>query len=103
MSWNHRLDAYTLRLFHKNTHDADLERLYNRAHANRPCIVVLEDLYRAFPRSEESMLLFCKSGAGDCNISKIETAGVSLSPIVLSQHHLVVFEATDYFNRKPFH
>ena len=54
MMWSQRLDAYTLRLFQPTTDDSDLERLFATAHANRPCMVVLEDLDRAFPKSEES-------------------------------------------------
>ncbi len=54
MMWSQRLDAYTLRLFQPTTDDSDLEKLFATAHANRPCMVVLEDLDRAFPKSEES-------------------------------------------------
>ena len=48
------LTAYTLRLFHPHTDDADLDDLFDLALKNRPAIVLLEDLDRAFPKSGES-------------------------------------------------
>ena len=48
------LTGYQLRLFGKNTDDADLENVFAHAAANSPAIVLLEDLDRAFPRSGNS-------------------------------------------------
>jgi SpoVK/Ycf46/Vps4 family AAA+-type ATPase len=48
------LTAYTLRLFHPHTDDSDLDDLFDLALKNRPAIVLLEDIDRAFPKSGES-------------------------------------------------
>lgn len=45
------LSAYTLRLFDANINDGHLEQMFEQALRNRPSLVVLEDLDRAFPRT----------------------------------------------------
>lgn len=53
------LSAYTLHLFDSRTDDSDLDALFSRAEQDRPAVVLLEDLDRAFP----------KTGQTKCNIS----------------------------------
>src|ERR1035441_2928463 len=48
------LTAYTTRLFDSQVDDSDLDRLFELAVKNRPSMVLLEDLDRAFPRTGES-------------------------------------------------
>lgn len=48
------ITGYTMRLFELNCSDSDLEGLFDEAGRNCPCIVVLEDLDRAFPRTGET-------------------------------------------------
>lgn len=43
------LSAFTLRLFDERTNDADLDDLFDAALKDRPAMVLLEDLDRAFP------------------------------------------------------
>jgi hypothetical protein len=65
------LTAHTLRLFDSNTDDASLDALFNRALQERPAMILLEDLDRAFPRTGETksrvslqQLLNCLDGVG---------------------------------------
>jgi hypothetical protein len=48
------LTAYTMRLFDSQVDDGDLDRLFEMAVKNRPSMVLLEDLDRAFPKTGES-------------------------------------------------
>ena len=48
------LSAFTMRLFDERTSDADLDELFDAAQKERPAMVLLEDLDRAFPRTGES-------------------------------------------------
>ena len=48
------LNAYTLRFFDRNVDDRDLDDLFDNAQRQRPCIVLFEDLDRAFPMAGES-------------------------------------------------
>jgi hypothetical protein len=54
MMSSRRLSAYTMRLFDKHPDDGVLDQLFERALRNRPALVVLEDLDRAFPKTGES-------------------------------------------------
>ena len=47
------LSAYTMRLFDRRTDDGDLDGLFEKAFRNRPALVLLEDLDRAFPKTGE--------------------------------------------------
>jgi SpoVK/Ycf46/Vps4 family AAA+-type ATPase len=65
------LTAYTMRLFDSQVDDSDLDRLFEQAVKNRPSMVLLEDLDRAFPRTGETKsrislqaLLNCLDGVG---------------------------------------
>jgi hypothetical protein len=65
------LTAHTLRLFDSNTEDASLDALFNQALKERPSMIVLEDLDRAFPKTGETksrvslqQLLNCLDGVG---------------------------------------
>jgi hypothetical protein len=48
------LSAYTMRLFDKHSDDGVLDQLFEKALRNRPALVVLEDLDRAFPKTGET-------------------------------------------------
>ena len=48
------LSAYTMRLFDRRTDDGDLDGLFEKAFRNRPALVLLEDLDRAFPKTGET-------------------------------------------------
>jgi hypothetical protein len=48
------LSAFTLRLFDERTGDSDLDDLFDAALKERPAMVLLEDLDRAFPRDGKS-------------------------------------------------
>jgi SpoVK/Ycf46/Vps4 family AAA+-type ATPase len=48
------LSAFTMRLFDERTSDGDLDDLFDAAQKERPAMVLLEDLDRAFPRTGES-------------------------------------------------
>ena len=48
------LTAYALRLFDSQVDDSDLDRLFELAVKNRPSMVLLEDLDRAFPKTGET-------------------------------------------------
>ena len=48
------LTAYTMRLFDEREGDSDLDSLFDLAVNNRPSIVLLEDLDRAFPKTGET-------------------------------------------------
>lgn len=48
------LTAFTMRLFDERTGDSDLDDLFDAAQTDRPAMVLLEDLDRAFPRTGES-------------------------------------------------
>jgi ATP-dependent 26S proteasome regulatory subunit len=48
------LTAYTMRLFASQVDDSDLDRLFEMAVKNRPSMVLLEDLDRAFPKTGET-------------------------------------------------
>jgi hypothetical protein len=48
------MTAHTLRLFEPQRSDGDLDRLFEDAIVDRPSMILLEDLDRAFPRSGES-------------------------------------------------
>jgi ATPase family associated with various cellular activities (AAA) len=65
------LTAHTLRLFDSNTDDSSLDALFNQALQERPAMIVLEDLDRAFPKTGETksrvslqQLLNCLDGVG---------------------------------------
>jgi SpoVK/Ycf46/Vps4 family AAA+-type ATPase len=65
------LTAHTLRLFDSNTDDSSLDALFNQALRERPSMIVLEDLDRAFPKTGETksrvslqQLLNCLDGVG---------------------------------------
>jgi SpoVK/Ycf46/Vps4 family AAA+-type ATPase len=69
MATSQKLNAYTLHFFDPHTEDSDLDDLFERAHRNRPAIVLLEHIDRAFPRTGESrsrlnlqQLLNCLNG-----------------------------------------
>ena len=87
------LSAFAIRLFDPQTSDADLDELFEEALAERPAIIVLEDLDRAFPRTGESKtqvsvqsLLNCLDGvaSGEGTIT-IATANqpTALDPAIL--------------------
>lgn len=48
------LNAFTLRFFNPHTDDGDLDALFDRAYRDRPAMILLEDIDRAFPRTGES-------------------------------------------------
>jgi ATPase family associated with various cellular activities (AAA) len=48
------LNAYTLRFFDPQTEDSDLDDVFERAHRDRPAMVLLKDIDRAFPKTGES-------------------------------------------------
>src|ERR1017187_7982050 len=48
------LTAYAMRLFDSQQDDSDLDRLFELAVKNRPSMVLLEDLDRAFPKTGET-------------------------------------------------
>src|ERR1035438_3794287 len=48
------LSALTMRLFDERTNDGDLDELFDVAQTERPAMVLLEDLDRAFPKIGES-------------------------------------------------
>ena len=48
------LSAYTIRLFDRRRDDEDLDGLFDRAFSNRPAMVLLEDLDRAFPKTGQT-------------------------------------------------
>jgi SpoVK/Ycf46/Vps4 family AAA+-type ATPase len=54
MVTSRRLNAYTLRFFDPNVDNGDLESLFERAYRDRPAMVLLEDIDRAFPRTGDS-------------------------------------------------
>jgi hypothetical protein len=65
------LTARTLRLFDSDTNDSSLDALFNQALKERPSMIVLEDLDRAFPKTGETksrvslqQLLNCLDGVG---------------------------------------
>jgi hypothetical protein len=65
------LTGYTMRLFDSQQSDGDLDRLFELATKNRPSMVLLEDLDRAFPKTGETksrislqQLLNCLDGVG---------------------------------------
>jgi SpoVK/Ycf46/Vps4 family AAA+-type ATPase len=65
------LTAHNLRLFDSDTDDSSLDALFNQALKERPAMVVLEDLDRAFPKTGETksrvslqQLLNCLDGVG---------------------------------------
>ena len=87
------LSAFTIRLFDPQTNDADLDELFEEALAERPAIIVLEDLDRAFPRTGETKtqvsvqnLLNCLDGiaSGEGTIT-VATANqpTALDPAIL--------------------
>jgi mitochondrial chaperone BCS1 len=48
------LSDYTMRLFDKRSDDGVLDQLFEKALRNRPALLVLEDLDRAFPKTGET-------------------------------------------------
>jgi hypothetical protein len=65
------LTAYTMRLFDARQDDSDLDHLFETAIQNRPSMVLLEDIDRAFPTTGETksqislqQLLNCLDGVG---------------------------------------
>jgi hypothetical protein len=48
------LTAHTLRLFDSNTDDSSFDALFDQALKERPSMIVLEDLDRAFPKTGET-------------------------------------------------
>ena len=48
------LTAHTLRFFDANKYDSDLDRLFEDAVNDRPSMILLEDIDRAFPKTGES-------------------------------------------------
>ena len=87
------LSAFTIRLFDPQTSDADLDELFEEALTERPSIIVLEDLDRAFPRTGDSRsqvslqsLLNCLDGvASGEGIVVVATANgpAALDPAIL--------------------
>ena len=68
------LTAHTLRFFDLHKDDSDLDRLFEEAMKDRPSMILLEDIDRAFPKSGESksnislqQLLNCLDGVGTGN------------------------------------
>jgi hypothetical protein len=71
MMTSRTLTAHTLRLFDSNTDDSSLDALFNDALRERPAMILLEDLDRAFPKTGETkskvslqQLLNCLDGVG---------------------------------------
>jgi hypothetical protein len=65
------LTAHTLRLFDQHTDDSSLDGLFHQALRERPALILLEDLDRAFPKTGETkskvslqQLLNCLDGVG---------------------------------------
>ena len=54
MMCSRKLGAFTIRLFDRNSTDSDLEELFDTALRERPAMILLEDIDRAFPRTGES-------------------------------------------------
>jgi SpoVK/Ycf46/Vps4 family AAA+-type ATPase len=54
MMCSRKLGAFTLRLFDRNNSDSDLDELFDEALRERPAMILLEDLDRAFPRTGEA-------------------------------------------------
>jgi len=54
MMFSRGLSAFTMRLFEPQTSDIDLDNLFEAALAERPAMILFEDLDRAFPRHGES-------------------------------------------------
>jgi hypothetical protein len=48
------LSAYTMRLFDRRGDDSNLDAMFEKALKNRPALVLLEDLDRAFPKTGET-------------------------------------------------
>ena len=53
MMTSRALNAHTLRFFDPNLDDGDLDRLFEKAHRDRPAIILFEDIDRAFPKTGE--------------------------------------------------
>lgn len=93
MMTSRNLNAHTLRFFSPDVEDSDLDRLFDKALRDRPSIVLLEDIDRAFPRTGESAsrislqhLLNCLDGvATGEGIVVIATANepTALDPAIL--------------------
>jgi hypothetical protein len=87
------LTAYTMRFFHPQADDDDLDRVFARAAENAPAMVLLEDIDRVFPRTGESntkvslqQLLNCLDGVGSGEgIIVVATANepTALDPAIL--------------------
>ena len=65
------LSAHTIHFFDSRTDDSDLDALFARAEQNRPAVVLLEDIDRAFPKTGATktkvslqQLLNCLDGLG---------------------------------------
>lgn len=54
MACSHQMSAFTIRLFDPRTSDSDLDDLFDAALKERPALVLLEDLDRAFPTGGKS-------------------------------------------------
>jgi len=93
MMCSRQLGAFTFRLFDRNISDYDLDELFDEALTERPAMILLEDLDRAFPRAGESRtqislqhLLNCLDGvATGEGIVVIATANepTALDPAIL--------------------
>ena len=89
------LTAHTLRFFDPHKDDSDLERLFDDAHRDRPSMVLLEDIDRAFPMAGDSksnismqQLLNCLDGIGTPEgIVVVATANeaTNLDPAILKR------------------
>jgi ATP-dependent 26S proteasome regulatory subunit len=78
------LDAFTLRFFDPNTDDGDLDMLFDKAHRNRPAMVILEDIDRAFPRA----------GGSNCRLS-LQHLLNTLDGVATAEGIVVVATAND--------
>ena len=54
MMTSRKLNAHTLRFFDPRTEDSDLDEVFDSAQRDRPSLVLLEDIDRAFPKGGES-------------------------------------------------
>ena len=110
------LTAHTLRLFDSNTDDSSLDALFNDALRERPAMILLEDLDRAFPKTGETkskvslqQLLNCLDGVGTGEgIIVVATANepTILDPAILRRpgrfDRVIYFADPDFELRKAY-
>lgn len=84
MMTGRNLDGYTVRFFHHQTDDSDLEQAFKYAADAAPALVVLEDIDRAFPRA----------GQPRCHISLHQLLN-SLDGVASQEGVIVVATAND--------